>query len=426
MKIRPLDIRQFDDAKAAAEVQAVAFRSSGGYRQVIDDIKKAEAEHRLLPAPEDKKPVAIPWGAFLDDQLIAVVYAIDFNMRFEGQSAGMCGIGGVGTRPEYRRQGAIRKIMQAVFENTPQKEQVFSYLYPFSFAYYHQFGYDFGCRRIQAEIPFRELKQFSSSGQIRLADSTDQPVIENIYNRFTEDTNGAVIREGTRWRMLLDKNPYLDQRYTYIWTDDHGDERGYFIYEKKSDPAFPKPGDEVFHVLDWAVTDIEALRGILGFINRFDSQFRLLEMRLPLHMPVESLFKEVDPVNRRLQTAGQIRVLDIRKALLMLKLPSWLPNLTCKIAVSDAFLPKNSGLYQLSLSHTGNHVFFEPQDITSQTKADLRISAEALASLLLGSRDLKELMTVSEAELSHELSARQKDLILAFFRVKPACIYDYF
>ncbi len=426
MIIRPLDVRQFDEAKAVAEVQSVAFRSPGGYRAVLDEIKKAEAEQRLLQGPEGKKPVAIPWGAFLDDTLIAVVYAIDFKMRFEGQVVNMCGIAGVGTRPEYRRQGAIRKIMQAIFEDTPHKNQIFSYLYPFSFAYYHQFGYDFGCRRIKADIPFGELRQFAPSGQVRLADRLDQPVIEKIYNQFIEHTNGALVREGTRWSMLLDKNPYLDQRYTYIWADDHGSEKGYMVYEKKTDPAFPNPGDEIFHVLDWAVTDTEALKGLLSFIRRFDSQFRLLEMRFPVHMPVESLFNEVDPVQRTLQTAGQIRVLNIRQAMLMLKLPSWLPELTCKIAVSDVFLPDNSGIYQVNLSHTGNHVFFKPQDISPGTKADLHISAEALASLLLGSRDLNELTTVSEAELSQELSDQQKNLILAFFRSKPACIYDYF
>ena len=426
MEIKKIDVRQYDMAKAAAALQATAFRYPDRYKQVLTEIEEAQKEKRLLDDPIEQKPSVQPWGAVIEDKLIAMLYEYKFQMHYEDEYVPMSGIGGVASRPENRRQGAVRELMKNVLQQARKQQVLFSYLYPFSFPYYHQFGYDFGCRRVEAEIPFSALLQFKAEGKARLAEKQDWPVIESIYASFAEKTNGAIKREERRWKNLLDHDPYLTQQFTYIWQDSHGRDCAYFIFHKKSDPLTPQHQNTVFEVLDWAVTDPQAIIGMLSFMARFESQYEILKMYWPMHLPLESTFTEINSIKRTLQTYGQIRVIHVEQALKKLHLPSWLPSLACKMAINDPFLQDNTGLYQVSLSHKGNHVFFQPQPITENVKADIYIDAAALASLLLGSRGLQELCTVSAARLSKHLSARQADLLQAFFRQKQACIYDFF
>ena len=50
---------------------------------------------------------------------------------------------GIGTEPEYRRYGLVRKMLELSGEIAKNEGYLISILHPFSFAYYRKFGYDY-------------------------------------------------------------------------------------------------------------------------------------------------------------------------------------------------------------------------------------------------------------------------------------------
>jgi predicted acetyltransferase len=144
------------------------------------------------------------------------VTGIKYNIAFEGQAVPMCGIGGVATLPEYRRQGAIRAIMDRLLHQEREEGTVFSYLYPFSFQFYAKFGYGPGCRRFRVELPAGDLCTLPGRGQIRHYRPEDRPVVESIYARFTAGTNGPVRRTKGLWDRLLEQDRWQEQQHVYI------------------------------------------------------------------------------------------------------------------------------------------------------------------------------------------------------------------
>lgn len=424
MDIKRIDVTQYDLALRAQEIQATAFRYSGGYRRVQQQIEQARPKQEPLADPAREDPVSIPWGAFQDDELIAMMYAIDFNMAYENQSVGMIGIGGVATMPEHRRHGAIRAIMHKVLSDARTRGFVFSYLYPFSYRFYHKFGYDIGCHRHELKIPMKELAHHGMDGRMRAAGFKDLASFDAIYRRFAAGINGAVLRTGNRWKMLLDKNPALDQRWAYIWCDDHNRERAYVIYERQDNPQAVSPDEHFLKVVDWAAVDQPSLRALLGFLTTFSPQYQAVVMNLPVHLPADSLFEEMSAIRCQRTTNGQVRILNVEAALRVLNVPSWLDEQAFLLHVADQFLPENSGVYDLTCDHGEISVVHRTQD--GPDEADLTIGVEALSSLLLGSRSLQELRWSGLASFSSAAEPRLTEWLEAMLTIKPAGIFDYF
>ena len=316
MEIKRVDTTRIADALAARQVGAVAFRSSAWYRHLLEEISEIERNGGQLPDPTKGDPARTVWGAYLEDKLIAVVQGIDYQMRYEGQTVPMCGIGGVATLPEYRRQGSIRRLMKEILEDCRNKGQIFSYLYPFSYFFYGKFGYGHGCRRMDVEIPMASLKLLPEKGSIRRCGPADAPILEAIYDQFVANTNGAIIRSVGFWKRKLEKDPVAEQIFTYLWSDDQGQPAAWMTYETKK----VEEGDH-FHIFDWACLSQQALAGLLAFIKRFDDQYALASLKMPLHIPVDRFFPEPYPIKQQLEFAGQIRVIDIAKALEMMRRP---------------------------------------------------------------------------------------------------------
>ncbi|MEA4887985.1 MAG: GNAT family N-acetyltransferase [Clostridiaceae bacterium] len=436
MEIRRLDAANPDEVLASRQVTAVAFRTGEHYRSLLDELKQLEKTGNTLPDPAKSDPPYTLWGAYMDNRLIAQVQGIDYQMRYENQVVSMCGIGGVATLPEYRRQGSVKEIMRHLLRDSRSRGQIFSYLYPFSYAFYGRFGYGHGCRCWHVEIPISAFRALPETGRIKRYETADLPAVKTVYDQFSAGMNGMVVRGAAAWSQLLDKDPYLEQRYTYLWSDDSGKTGAWMTFETKAES-----GGDCLQIIDWASVSSIALRGLLAFINRFTDQYARVKLTVPQSCDLTTLFPEPYPLAHKLGFSGQIRVVDIKAALAMLQRPLWLSerfkrpdigpygNRVICIGVDDDFLPENSGLYHLDLNGAANEVSFQPASpaaADAPDPADLHVSARLLATLLLGSQGLADLREHPEIRFNTALTPERTVLLEAMFPRKNAAITDYF
>ena len=61
--------------------------------------------------------------AFDGSTMATAFSAFPFTMRANGKAMSYAGISGVGTRPEYRRQGLLRRIMTQAFSDMRDRQQ---------------------------------------------------------------------------------------------------------------------------------------------------------------------------------------------------------------------------------------------------------------------------------------------------------------
>ena len=427
MQVRRLDMTNPAEAKSARQVVSIAFRTAEPYREYVQAAEAAEKAGQPIPDTLAEDPPYAIWGAFQDGELIAVADCIDYQMRFEGRAVPMCGIAGVGTLPEYRRLGAVKEIMGILLRHSRSRGQIFSYLFPFSFAFYGRFGYGHGCRRLRVDVPISAFRALKETGKVKRYEAADLPAVQVIYGQYVEKVNGAVVRSEGIWRSMLDKDPYLDQSLTYIWYDDQNRPGAYMTYEARRDQT----GDQ-FRIIDWACVSMPALSGLFAFINRFADQYALVNLNVPMHIDLTTLFPEPYPFKRQMESTGQIRVVDVAGALALLRRPccpagSDDPGL--RLWVDDDFLPENSGLYTLDLRQPQPAVSFLPAASCGggqAGQADLRLTARILGTLLLGSNSLDDLREQADVRINPTAPPESLALLDSLFSGRKAAIFDFF
>lgn len=191
--------------------------------------------------PNDLTPFAenpCIWAAFDEEsgEMMSTVYVTDYRVQFDGGRYKMGGIGGVASLPQYRRAGGIRACFQKALPILYREGYVFSYLYPFSTAYYRKFGYESCVQRYLAVLDLRQPRPAEFSGSFRLARGGDMllPAIRQLDERWEAQYNMMVQHAEADYRWLLSAAPASKQEFIYAAFSAAGEPLGYAAFKSRT------------------------------------------------------------------------------------------------------------------------------------------------------------------------------------------------
>ena len=328
------------------------------------------------------------WGAYEGDdsenpgKLFAQMYVHNHVMSFDGHWVNSAGIAGVSTLPEHRRNGGIRKIFEAVFENMMKREQIFSTLYPFSHAYYNKFGYETVNQSMQLTFGFNYLEIFDINTRGELVSNRESDELKNLYREYALNHNTALNGDCTNWGRIPE-NPYSNKRYAYLYRREDGTAAGYFIFEPSH-----SDGGRLFKVAELIYKTPEDLIGIFGFMRVFSSQYSKIEItRIPAEEDFSFMFANQYEIEKKVAFYGMARVVDVEKALLLMNYPKESGSFSIK--VNDSFAKWNDCIFDVSYNggvehHCGN------VKVTKRVGGDYDVETSActIARLMLGTENI--------------------------------------
>lgn len=255
-----------------------------------------------LPLPSE-----IMLGAFNDDGRLAADMEIYDRVCFFGNTALSCAaVGGVASKPEYRRGGAVRAMLEEISAgNVIGKKWDISVLYPFSAAYYKKLGYAPVGAKLRISVPFAELKDISRAGGAVLYEGKEKDSLLRIYNAWARNNALAFRRDDTsEWN----KEPYSTGIYTYLMQTG-GEYRSYAVF------SLDRAKSEV-SVKELAYLDKESLFGILGFLRCFDGNFDTVVFENePISSPLPDIISDRSKAKISYSHAGAIKLLNTENVL---------------------------------------------------------------------------------------------------------------
>lgn len=396
MEIRPI---RPEERMAASKVQAIAFLFARDF---------SEIDHC---SPEASIGFQTCRGAFDDTgRLCSCLELIPFQTCFDGHLCGMSGIGGVATLPELRGKGYIRRLFEGCMEEMYERGDVFSFLYPFSHPYYRKFGYELNMLKRHWVIPVSALSVFPFTGKMKLwTPGQDSCSIRRLYRYYSEDKNLTVLRDETRWKQILEKDPYKDNKFLYIWSDTDNEARGYVYYGIQQEQEQRK-NIEVYELI---YHDQVSLRSILGFLSALSHQVEKLIWKGPEYLDLLPYFPEPHSLKQEIVLSGMNRVVHVQKALSLLRVPKGSGSV--KLSVTDEFFPRNTGIYEFAWDRGGSEV------CAAGGTADFECDVQAFSQLVTGFADLTALISAGRAAGYGNL-----DAALRLLRRKKLYINDYF
>ncbi len=379
--------------------------------QLIAFLLKRDIDTAAADEPESLDDYTTGRGAFDDDgKMCSCFELIPFHARFDGHSVLMGGIGGVASLPEEREKNYIRKLFEYSMKEMFDNGYVFSYLYPFSHAYYRKFGYELNMTNIRCSIPVQAFKHIRQTGSMKLyTGDTGREDIVSVYDGYIRDKNLAVLRTDRLWKSFAEKDPYTDNVYLYIWYNSKNEARGYIQFHAEKSGS--SKAEMVVSELIWL--DPEALAGIFSFVSRLGAQMDKMIWKAPSFVNLLTFFNEPYELKQEILTYGMNRIVNAEKALELMALPD-APGETI-IGVEDAFFPTNTGCYEISWGNGMRSVK------RTERPAELACDIQALSQLVTGFASVDELKISGRIDIKGD-----EEKLSRIFTSKKLFINNYF
>lgn len=365
-------------------------------------------------APEPDGEGVHRWSAFDGGtkEMMSTFTVTDFIVRFDGHACKMGGIGGVATLPQYRRRGGIRGCFQAALPEMYASGYDFSYLYPFSTAYYRKFGYERCVRKLAVSVRLGLLAPPGFNGSFRLAEAGN-PMTEAIraVDACWEGKYNMMVQhrpEDYKWTEKQD--PAVRQGFTYVCFSPEGTPKAYTTFTKED-----QSDGRNLVCSRFCFTDREGFSGLMHLFKSLSADHMLVKFSLPDSEAMTYLLPEwsMGAAAGTLQPAGMVRAVN---AAGVLKKAAYRGSGSAVLRLQDPQIPENDRTFAIRFSH-GEAVSVEE----TREEADAVLSIAAFSALITGACDFRE----AEAWMDG-LEVRRPEALPQIFYRKPLMIVDYF
>ncbi len=252
-------------------------------------------------------------------------------------------IGGVGTEPQFRRSGCVRKIMDELLIQAPERGWVVSMLHPFSFSYYRQFGYEKIADQLIIEFPIDKLKHIPRCNDLKPLNGEDR--LEDaisVYNKFAEKRNIMFLRYNNRHFFT---NPSKNNGSTYIWYDENNNPCSYISLSVENYYSINHMVSVNLNVYEIAFTTPDSLKALFGFIRMYEGENDTVKIHNCAMSPeIDLLLRNYTHTTYKRYPDLMARILNVKKILEANNYPQEKGHF--KIKVNDT-LPFTQGVWEV-------------------------------------------------------------------------------
>lgn len=247
-----------------------------------------------------------------------------FRVYWKDAKLKMSGIGYVASYPEFRGNGSIRKLMTDILEDNYEAGTALSYLAPFSYQFYGQFGYQYAFDQKAYTIPAPEFpKGKKTAGQVQRRAVSEElfedmaEVHDQVYNQ------GSLVRPQHVWEYYF-KHKSQPFFATY---EENGRVLGYLIYEFAG---------TAFVIREFITLTQEAQDALYRFVSSHAASFEVIKWTAPSNVFLEYDLAEPSRIQLQLQPYMQARIVNLSAFLKV----NGQPEFSARIV--DDILPQNN------------------------------------------------------------------------------------
>ncbi|MBJ36998.1 MAG: hypothetical protein CMD83_00830 [Gammaproteobacteria bacterium] len=343
---------------------------------------------------------------FVDGVMASMFSAIPFTMRANGNAVKMAGVSSVGTLPEYRRRGFVRRVMTEAFERMRAEEQAIASLWASQAAIYQRYQYAMTTvlRRYEidtVDIGFHDGD--SGSGTVlRCPLAEAMPRLKRLYIEHIGGRMCYLHRSSALWQLTVLEDKPEDGPLHVAFCERDGKDVGYVVYTTRPGRIDHRARSQEMKIRDLVALDLDAYRSLWSFIGAHDMVGSVTWTNAPLDDPAPELFAEPRMLHAEDREGLWLRVVDAERALAE---RGYDGSGTLRIGITeDSLAPWNEGVFELSASPAGATV------TRVQADADLVLSPKALALLYTGRRDARLLHAWGLIEGAPDAVARAADI----------------
>ena len=261
---------------------------------------------------------------------------------------------GVSVAGPFRGQGLSTVLMKEGLKKQLARGEVLSFLTPFSYPFYEKLGYEKAYEEQRVSLAKESFPKAKPYGSFRPATLSDYEMLSRIYEDFCRNKTGFSIRKKADWDFILKELAY-DGGALHLFFDKTGMPTAYLAFWQDKSRC---------RVQEMAFKDAFGRDAILSYLPSLSSAENF-DFVFPAGSTLPACFEK--SAKAELYPGAMARLIQVDKGLVR-----GLGDV--KLAVTDAFLPENTGVY----AEAGGKV------VKTCQEADVSTDVAALSQLILG------------------------------------------
>ena len=363
IELRPLEP---DDLSSYLDDMGVGFGA---------ETHAAEAEHER-PLIEFDRFIS----AFDGDQRVGTSGAYSLRLSVPGGEVATSGITGVTVRPDRRRRGILRQMMDWLLADARRRGEPVAVLIASEAAIYHRFGFGMSTTATSFSIDrmrtrFREPVELGERADIRLVRPDEAArTFAAMYDQTRLAIPGALSRTEPKWTKWLVADAEWMRRgdgpkfLAQLEVD--GEPRAYAIYRFNMDWDMTGPRSTLF-VQEVIGLDPESERAMWQWLFSMDLVGTITSRRQPNPHPLQQWLIEPRRLALTVNDGMWLRILDVPAALAA---RTYVGGGTLVLEVTDDSIDSNAGRWHLVV--VDGHATVTPTTATADLELDIRTLAE--------------------------------------------------
>lgn len=294
--------------------------------------------------------------------------------RYAGSWIPTMTVGGVGTKPQYRRQGTVRALLEKLMPTVKENGWYVSLLHPFSFSFYRKFGYERVSDTVIADMPMSALDFLPRyTDLVPLEEARDPEEIVRLFAKFNQNRNLSFDR------ISVDQFK-KDRCSTYLYYNASGACTGYVITQIENHyDGINRMVSDNLHVWEIAYLDKDALMHLLAFLRVYEGELKTVRFHdIGLTPEVDLCLKHFMDTKYDIHPDIMARILDTEAMLRVNSYPTEHGVFTLRV---EDNLPDVAGTFRVEYENGACEVERLDSDMA---KADLTVGPTALAKLFYG------------------------------------------
>ncbi len=375
MELRPLTL---GDDPALDRLMSEAF--AGGRRPDSDKPKETNQERSSRTT-----------GVFDGVRLVAAETVHDLRLVWgDIGEMPMGGVAGVACATDQRGRGHVAALLAESLTAMRESGQFLSGLYPFAWAFYRRFGWEWVGEKRTFIVPTAEIRASPEGRNIRVYDGPDAlEIVKPVYAAFARRYRGMTTRE-TKSPNFWERLDHRDNKTTYVHVHhdaETGAADGYLTFRYGDNPAMCR---------DFFANSPAAYKGLLSVLHYYGTQVKTVGWDAPADDPLP-----LHVMHHDLQTSAfplfMGRVVDVTPALAALKPPADLAG-TVILKVADGHCDWNDGTFAVKIE--SGHVTAAP----SNAEPGVALDIQAFTQAYWGQPSLDRLRAAGRLDVSDEAS----------------------
>src|SRR3954451_1264703 len=317
-------------------------------------------------------------GWFDGEKLISQLAVYPFQVNIFGRIFEMGGLTGVGTYPEYANMGLMNQLMRQALADMQKKKQSISYLFPYSFPYYRQRGWEIISDKMTFEIKDYQLPKVKKvSGYVERLD-TEHPDIRLVYKTFSSKRHAAMIRNDLAWDEYWRWD--VDELTAAVYYDQSHQPQGYLLYWISED---------VLHIKEMIYNEHEARIGIWNFIGAHFSMVSKVVGNIFMNEPL-AFWLEDPEIKEKIAPYFMARIVDAQQFISQYPFKATGTEIELTFRLEDPMLEWNNGPFTLQVSAEG-----KGELVQSMEQPTFSLDIQTLTTMLLSYKRPTYLATIT-------------------------------